>query len=92
MYEDPNYTLEEIMELLNRSEWAIRNKASRIGIKRPVVQYIGGLGTTEAIIYNEEKNTLIITAPVDADQVLDFICEILQNKARGGGYTGRTKL
>jgi Zn-dependent peptidase ImmA (M78 family) len=35
----PEYTVEEIAEIFNRSENAIRLKASRLGLKRPLLRF-----------------------------------------------------
>ena len=77
MYQDPNYLISEVVELMDRSENAIRLKASRLGLSRPVLEL--SQGNRNNIIYDKEKNTLLITRPVDTEEVLDFICEVLRN-------------
>lgn len=83
-YEDPDIEIEEIVKILGRSDNAIRLKASRLGFMRPQIKYLEYVrGDSDRIKYDYLTNTLTIMRPVDIDEVLDKICEIMDLRARG---------
>jgi len=79
MYQDPKYEIAEIVKLLGRSENSIRLKASRSGFSRPVIELVQG--DQNNIIWDPDQNTLLITRPVDTEEVLNFICDVLRDRS-----------
>lgn len=75
MYEDHNCSLEFMVKHLGRTDNAIRLKASRLGISRPIPMYFIS-GDFHGITYDPLSHTMMIIEPVDIDQVLTAIHKI----------------
>ena len=75
MYADHNCSIDFMVKHLGRTENAIRLKASRLGIPRPIPMYFIS-GDFHGITYDPLSHTMMIIEPVDIDHVLEAIHKI----------------
>ena len=83
MYEESDFTVEEIASTLNRTYNATVLMASRQGWKRPITLVKYGTNTNP-IHYNPLSNKMTIMYPVDIEYVLARIRQIKTEYPQGG--------